>query len=872
MARAAMPWLAVGMLVTAAVCAQPDAAVDGSAAADADLPALAVVDDTPALSFFHDSDHQGGRNRRRELVGLSVNGSETDDGIEILRASDGALHVPLRALADQLWLTVIEDSDGLRLRTPLGDARFRFDEVRISGREVFAPMPLVAERLAAQIRFDDSDYALRVDVRWSRDGDIGASAEQPIQPDVLPPGADLSRLRGSLWHHRSDWQDRSNARLEAGGRLGPGTWQVRYLDTSASPARFQNYHWRVRSGQWSGLVGHQLVGNHPLLPAFDLTGAQAAWTNAPERLYSPLDPDRLVADRPGAVRTLRGEGPPGGIAELRIDERLIERQQIPLDGWFEFVSVPMPSGYARVEVIVYDSDVSASAGTRIDFSDRASDRLLGAGEYVLHGGVGQGGNPLDDLRRGGGVAGFARGRAAIGQRVTVETTLQSSDSIGDHALVGADVNLGPTGVASLAAARGDVGNAWLAGLEGGGRHWFWRGYALERDAGFQGELSPALSERSGEFGWRWWPYAELSLVGRQREEAGSPAIDFVKPAARLRPVQGVHLSARPDFEGAYVYDAEWLPTRNVRAAAHRDRRIEQVQVDYRFAPSWQASAAVTRDRDLDRQRDSLIVSYQEPLLHGWTAELGVLHSEGDFGMLARAGRELLPGVQFRFEARRDPLYRGLADNGGTVASLGLLFDLGRAGRRFTRASSAARPSDGAIAGSLLIRGAATPAPEGVVVRINGQPRTRTDEAGRFHISGLAPGVYRVEIDEEGLPIELSMSGSGHWAEVAAGASTTVDFRADLLLGAAGRITSRAAIDADRLAVVVIDETGQTRQQVRPNDFGYYRVDGLAPGRYRLRTLLDGREVSDLPLVLDSEFLFHQNVILDPPPAAERNRP
>lgn len=861
----------VGLLASNAF-AQPAATPTDAGHGDADL-ALAVVDTTPALSYFHAAGNDsGGRSARRELVGLLINGVEARDGIELLWAADDSLHVPLRALAGQLQLPVVDEADAIVLRTPLGDTRFETRELRPGNADAFAPLPLVATRLAAQVRFDQNDYALRVDLRWSPGTVVGASPEQPILPDALPPGADLSRLRGSLWHYRGGNTDRSDAQIEASGRLGPGVWQVRYLDTSASPARLQDYHWRVRNGQWSGLVGHQLVGNHPLLPAFDLTGAQGAWTNAPERLYSPIEPDRLVADRPGAVRTLRGEGVPGGVAELRIDDRVIERQGIPLDGWFEFVSVPMPSGYSRVEVVVYDNDVSAAAQTRIDFSDRASDRLLASGEYVLHGGIGQGGNPLDELRRGGGAAGFARGRAALGDRVTMETQVQSSERNGDYALAGADINLGRTGIASLAAANGESGNAWLAGIEGGGRHWFWRGYATGRDAGFNSELTPALTERSGEIGWRLWPYAELSVVGRQRREDGSPDIDFIKPAARLRPMQGLHLSARPDFEGHYVYDAEWLPANDVRVSAHRDRRIEQLQLDHRFAPSWQATAAVTRDRDLDRRRDSVIVGYQEPLFYGWTAEAGVLHSEGDFGMLARAGRELLPGVQFRAEVRRDPLYRGRNDGGETIASLGVLFDLGRAGRRFTRANSAARNTDGAIAGSVMIRGATLPAPEGVVVRINGQPRTRTDQAGRFHVSGLQPGVYRVEIDEEGLPIELSLSGSGHWAQVAAGASTSVDFRAELVLGVAGRITLDDAVSSERVRVIVLNDTGPVQNPTRPNDFGYYRIDGLPPGEYRLRLLLDDVEIATLPVTLTSQFLFNQNFILNPSPATERNLP
>ena len=54
---------------------------------------------------------------------------------------------------------------------------------------------------------------------------------------------------------------------------------------------------------------------HSLLNSFDLTGAQYAWTNRPEALFSRnLQYGELVASRVSPIRNLRGIGPPGGTA------------------------------------------------------------------------------------------------------------------------------------------------------------------------------------------------------------------------------------------------------------------------------------------------------------------------------------------------------------------------------------------------------------------------------------------------------------------------------------------------------------------------------------------------------------------------------
>lgn len=827
----------------------------------------------PPLRFATDGSDSGGA--QRELAGLVVGGRERPNGIELLRLPGDRIVIPLRALARDLGVTVVEEPAGLRVDTPLGPARFDLGEYRDEQGEIYLPLTLLARRLALVARFDDSAYALLIDPAWPIGGDLGRSAgsspEQPIRPELLAPGLDLARLRGELSAIHDDRGERYTGRVEAGGRLGPGAWQVRAQNSGIGSTRLHDYHWRIRRDGFAGLLGHQVVGVHSVLPGFDLTGAQIAWTNAPDRLYSSAQPDLLVADRPGPVRTLRGEGPPGGFAELVIEGRVIDRQRIPLDGVFEFVSVPIPVGQARIEVLLYERAIAGAPSGRIDFSGRAGDRLLGAGEMVLHGGIGQDGNPLDELRPDRGGGGFLRARRGFSERFTAEAAVQAS-GYGEHGLVAADAELGPVGTVSGAYAHGNGASAWLASLEGGRGPVFWRGLALERDAGFLDVAGGDLSERSGEVGWRRWPHWEVSVVARQRRQEGATDIDYVKPAARWRPLSGLFVQARPDYEGHYVYDGQWQPHRHWRVAARRDRRTDEVRVEHQLAEAWLLSAASTRDRDLERRRDSLIASWQAPTFAGWRAEAGVLRSEGRSGFLARAGKELLPGVQFRFEALRDPLYSGMAAGGDTVASLSVLFDLGRAGGRFTR-GGAVRADTGSIGGAIAASaGSGSSRLEGIVVRVDGQPRTRTDAAGRFHVGGLRAGVYRVELDEEGLPMELVSRGDGYWAEVAAGASTTVKFAVELRLGVAGRVRA-VAMSLAGMRVDAVMPDGRIATSAVVDEAGWYRLDGLPPGSYRLR-LFDaaGAMLAERELALVDDFVFEQDFQLAPAVAAPGSTP
>src|SRR5690606_32314934 len=67
-----------------------------------------------------------------------------------------------------------------------------------------------------------------------------------------------------------------------------------------------------------------------------------------------------------------------------------------------------------------------------------------------------------------------------------------------------------------------------------------------------------------------------------------------------------------------------------------------------------------------------------------------------------------------------------------------------------------------------------------------------------------------------------------------GAVTAVDFDMDLQLGFAGRIIRPDGEPAERTPLQVVDEQGVAVASVLTDDWGYYRVDGMPPGRYRLQ--------------------------------------
>ncbi len=825
-----------------------------SLGARAALP-LAAADLPAPPSYIATPQHQ------TEVAGFILNGRDTGQAIRLLPLASGGFAVDLHQFARRIGSVLQHQGPLLLLPTPLGTAQLQTaNSVRHERRRYF-PVRELAAKLGAKILFDQQEFALRVDLPWNpaSGGPTPAPSGSRRTPDIYAPTLSLSTWHSEAYFTRLDNSNALSTYTDLGGALGPGFWRLQYYTNPGGQDRLVNYGWILDHGDGRWLLGNDQVALDPLLPYAQLTGIQYAWTNQPALAYGEsASRNQFVANQLQGGRVISGsDGPPGGIAELRINGRPIARTAIRLDGTWQFRNVLL-RGDERVEVALYQrfGDGTPLRIEQISVADSA--HALPAGTVISYGGLGLDGNPLDPTVGTHGLGGFYQLRYGLSQRWTLGTTVQRTlgQTYGIANAVGA---FGPLGTWGLTLGRNGAASAWSLSDRGNSANVSWSGYAIQRGAGyFPGYLQKSW-DRFGELNWNATPNLGLNLSGR---DAYDPLLDtsirFVKPGFAWQALDNLTLSAAPDYFGNYAWNANWLPGPRDQVTFSHYSGISQGQWQHSFENGYSGTFAVSQNNYLGTRYSELVSGLwrgPRPIL--WTA--GLLQGRGRLGYLLDAAVEAMPGLSAHLQVQKDPLIAAQPGQNGLFVQFVLVADFAVTPSGLVRGglgSLAARR--GAIAGR--VRGE-LPADvtwndlKGVPLLVDGQPRGHLDSNGRYLISDLSPGVYRVQLDAQHMPIDLVPGRRAPWVQVRAGVTTQADFSVHLRLGFAGRLT-RAGLPLANQSIAIFDASGKRVGQVDSDQWGYFRIDGLPPGSYTARAAGGSRQVT-----LTNAFLFQQNLDL-----------
>lgn len=806
------------------------------------------------------------------LVGILL-GTREVDAFEVLR-ENGSFLLPLEPFLSVVGCRLDEEAPTLRIVTPLGEVEPSPADLLRSGGVSYLRESFVEGALATKVTFESGRYALRLDPPWRVGAARAASPSSAPAPaaEVRPPKASLSTARLDLRYTRLEESDTLGGYTVLGGRLAGGWWRTRYERRSGGVDYLREYAWMHTQRRTLELVGHQWVNLHPLLNTVELTGAQVAWTNQPLSIFArPVNPRELLPRRLRSMTTITGPGPPGSIAELRVNDRIVSRRTIGFDGVYEFLDVSLPARQlSHVEVRLYDRyDLSIPFEIQ-EQEQSGAEYLLPRGAMVHQGALGAEGNLLQDLRedrpREGG-AGFYQFRYGATGDLTFEAVYQEA---GDRRQVlgGLTSRLGRRSILGLGLAESNGSMAYDFALENRWDRWRLMALSQVKQDGFLSPVADRSYDHFVEAGYRPDPRLDVSLIGRSRRY-GSSESEYLLPAVGWMPRPWLSVRARPNLDGDYRYDLYWRARPTLRFALSGERHHAYVDMTWSFKPRWDLVVGNEfTESGSTRQRAFVTSQGQGRWLPSWTA--GLLYANGDPGYLLGARMVPVPGLFLGMHYESDSLINSPDAPPQSRFFLSLTTDLVFArGRVLPAYTVSVRDDRGAIGGAVKVNGLA---PGGgydlsdLTILVDGRPRATTTPSGGFLVSGLKAGIYQVGLDAERLPIELNPERASVTVEVAGGAVTRTDFSVQVAYGLAGRVTTHGGKRLVGVVVDLVDELGRTVTSAETDRFGLYRMDEVPPGRYKLRLSTGDLppEVVNPPTLLvevTDDFLFDQNLTL-----------
>ena len=808
-------------------------------------------------SYIASASHQ------TQVAGFFLDGKDSGQSISLLPLPQGGYAVDLDQFARRIGTLVQAQGPLLILPTPLGNAQLQTAQAIQHDQHRYFPIAPLAKALGAKIAFDEQEFALKTELPWNPGSAAPGAAlsAQQVKPDIYAPSLSLSSWHSEAYFTRLGGSDTLSTYTDLGGALGPGFWRMSYYTNPGGQNRLSNYGWILDQGNGRWMLGEDQLALDPLLPYAQLTGAQYAWTNQPGLVYgAAVGADQLVASQLQGGRTVSGgDGPPGGIAELRINGKAIARTAIRLDGTWQFRDVLL-RGDERVEVALYQRFGDGTPVRIQQVNVASSAQALPAGTVISYGGIGADGNPLDPLVGTHGFGGFYQLRYGLNQQWTLGSTVQRAGGQ-DYGIVNAVGGFGSLGTWGMTLGRNGSASAWSVSGNGQSKSVSWSGYAIQRGANYFPGYTAESYDRYATLNWNAQADLGLSLSGR---DAYDPTLDqnvrFLKPGFSWRPYASLGLSAMPDYFGNYAWNASWLPDARDQVSLSRYSGVNQAQWQHSFRDGYSTTLAATHDGYLGTRYSALLSGLwrgPRPIL--WTA--GLLQGRGRFGYLLDAAVEAIPGLSAHLQVQNDPLNAAIPGVGGLLVQFVLVADFAVTPSGLTRGSMGSYAARvGVIAGRVsgeLPANVHWSDLAGVPLLVDGRPRGKLDRDGHYLIPNLAPGVYRVQLDAEHMPIDLVPDTAAPWVQVRAGVTTTANFHVSLRLGFAGRVT-RDGQPLANVAIEILDAQGKAVKTLSSDQWGYYRVDDLPPGTYTVRA--DGTSRS---VTLQRAFLYQQDLAVAP---------
>lgn len=809
---------------------------------------------------------------RKILVGLEVNSQEVLV-LDIVQTESDYL-VPIKEVFPVIQASYTLEHGVLTIRVPGSEVEMSSRVTyRIDG-ELWASLSTLNEYLKVNARFDPAKYAVTFLPPWQEEK---KKSETPAESLEVEFGPDPFSLRQVRLSHEVLGVEKDDEALEfdvlterselvATGAAFEGSWLIDAEKLNDDDWKLDDYFWTKRTDHHQWLFGKQTVSTSVIAPAVTLTGGQYFYSNqsVPYNAYQDISQSSFFRELGSSVQRIRGTAEPGAIAELYVNNQLIGETFVRLDGTYDFGEFRTESSlFNEIEVVILDP-VNRSELERQMKTRASSDFLLNEGQVVTSVALGRKGNWLDPDYVDQGEAGMFLYRYGVTDGVTVEAGYMLDDiSVTTAGIVS---SLGHNFVSALRFADRNNSTATQLELDGFGENWRMSTYVRQEEANFYEGRDDKTTSANGYYYYTPDPSLRLELLGRYQETGDK--VSYIKPGIFYSPANNFSVGTRPDADGDYRTELFFRPSQDARFRITHKSEEQTGRFEWNASDNVNAymSGRMYKDTIGDRTYQNTIIEqavgfYWYP--KDWTDykqfRFELNHSnEYGVGVFTEYRTQLMPGVYFDLRLRdADPQF-----DGGLSAFARISMDFAVAkGSLVPSNNRLAYNTAGTIAGTLKTDGDCSKL-EHVSVLLNGVAYKAPVKACSFYLDYVTPGLYKIMLDGEFMPIDMVPETKSHVIKVAPSSVTHVEFNVMSEYSAMGQLTSANGQALSNVRLTLFNSEGEMMTETLTDQFGYYRVDGLTNGNYSVSIVgVGGQKLAERAFVIDGDFLFGLDISL-----------
>lgn len=821
------------------------------------------------------------------LLGLFINEHEKDP-IDALKITDD-YYIPFTIFIDAIAIQPTQNVNGWTFTTPIGVLTLPQSAMSSYQGKTYLNIN-AAKIMGIPIEFNQSKYAIGIYPPWNKETLSTKKIEQQKTPriDYYPNNLGLNNitLSGGITQQQNN-QHKGNLQktlqLGVSGHALGGLWggQFNYADSEyhnsvdkKSSIEVNRLYWATFGEQTALRIGTNSNPSFNTANSSNFSGVAIAYSNQNiDRHLAAFNQfnSSLLQNSSNDYRTISGQGPIGGVAELRLNGRGVARVRIGLDKHYEFTNLNLGQLYDaeyEIEVALYEHNFANEPIEIIPYTLGKRQSNVSTDELLFEAGIGLQGNVFKKKEQNKQKQTYRYAYAEYGLHNNIALRGGISKKKDTAILLGINIGLSPTINWDIAYDKTSTHQNYQSFLSYSGK---------KIGANYQFQYRKSTTNRTEidknhalYVYLRPFDAVNLGINAYHNENIGNNNTapknqeTYFTANANIHFADNLYGNINRNRYGDMSYRLNWnLPEYRTNLSFSTDKYQHDIALDHQLSPDLRIGANWKHSKHQLGDWYKTYAEYQLSEKSKIFANVSHYRSNNGYQMgwqySANNGLHISLGYQYNnnltshFSTKATEINNNDNRQQDEQHYLYLQFNLSLmhvpgSGYQFGQSYS---NNNGRIIAT-IDRDQDLPIDnKDISLQLDGKSIQATQlSEGNYLIENLKPGIYQVGLDNKDLPIEYSAETLPRFnVKVANAATTVVPYYLEKRFGFSGKIQG---INENSQSVIVdIYQGNEKITNVQSNDFGYYQVLGLKAGNYTVKA----KGYRDTTVKLTDSFLF-----------------